>query len=122
MPGSTKSGACRKKEGQLLWYTRERLVCSQGADEPKSGSARPVALNSRCWKIFIGHSGSRHPGQRPGTGGDGLYLQAAQTELWEAVRRGKEMPETDCTEAGLAEKSKPAAGEEIRERQIGNLQ
>ena len=28
------------------------------------------------------------------------------------------MAETDCTEVGFAEKSKPAAGEKVRERQI----
>ena len=28
------------------------------------------------------------------------------------------MAEKDCTEVGLAEKSEPAAGEEIRERQL----
>ena len=57
---------------------------------------------------------SRQPKQRPGTGCDGLYLQAAQTELWEAVGGGKEMAEKDCTEVGLAEKSKPAAGKKMR--------
>ena len=46
----------------------------------------------------------------------GVYLQAAQIEFEEAVRRRKEVAEKDCTEVGLAEKSKPAAGEKIRER------
>ena len=46
----------------------------------------------------------RQPGQRPGTGGDGVYLQAAQTELQEAVRGRKEMAETDCAEVEFAEK------------------
>lgn len=35
--------------------------------------------------------------------------------------RKKEVVETNCTEVGLAEKSEAAAGEEIRERQIGIL-
>ena len=49
---------------------------------------------------------------------DDVYLQAAQTELQEAVRGRKEMAETDCTEVGLTEKSKATAGEKVRERQI----
>ena len=49
---------------------------------------------------------------------DGAYLQAAQAELWEAARGRIEVAETDCTEVGFAEKSKPAAGEKVRERQI----
>ncbi len=34
----------------------------------------------------------------------------------------KEVAEKDCTEVGVAEKSKPTAGKKARERQIGNLQ
>ena len=37
------------------------------------------------------------PGQRPGTGGYDVYLQAAQTELQEAVRGRKEMAKKNCT-------------------------
>ena len=66
--------------------------------------------------------GSRQSGQRPGTGGDDLYLQAAQAELWEAVRGRKKVAKKNCTKVGLAEKSEAAAGEEIRERQIGIYQ
>ena len=36
--------------------------------------------------------------------------QAAKAEFEEAVRRRKEVAEKDCTEVGLVEKSKPAAG------------
>ena len=54
------------------------------------------------------------PGQRSGTGGDDVYLQAAQAELWEAVRGRKEVAETDCREVGLAEKSKAAAWMEVK--------
>lgn len=68
------------------------------------------------WKIFADRRGNRQRGQRPGTGSFGIYLQAAQIEFEEAVRRRKEVAEKDCTEVGLAEKSKPTAGEEIRER------
>ncbi len=60
---------------------------------------------------------NRHHGQRPGTGGDGLYLQAAQAELWEIIRRGKEMAEKNCGEIGLAEKTKSTAREKVKERQ-----
>ena len=62
------------------------------------------------------------PGQRPGTGGYDVYLQAAQTELQEAVRGRKEVAEADCAEVGLAEKSKPTAGEKISGRQKQILQ
>ena len=54
--------------------------------------------------------GNRQRGKRPGAGGYDVYLQAAQTELQEAVRGRKEVAEKDCAEVGLAEKSKPAAG------------
>ena len=57
------------------------------------------------------------PGQRPGTGGYDVYLQAAQTELQEAVRGRKEVAEADCAEVGLAEKSKAPAGKKVRELQ-----
>ena len=43
-----------------------------------------------------------------------LYHIAAK-----AVRGRKEVAEKDCTEVGLAEKSKPAAGEEIKEIYYG---
>ena len=42
----------------------------------------------------------------------------AQIEFEEVVRRRKEVAEKDCTEVGLAEKSKPTAGEEVRKWQI----
>ena len=45
--------------------------------------------------------------------------QAAQAEFEKAVRGRKEVAEEDCTEGGLAEKSKPTAGEKVRERQTG---
>ena len=45
-----------------------------------------------------------------------ILLQAAQTELQEAVRGRKEVAEKDCAEVGLAEKSKAPAGEKVRER------
>ena len=45
---------------------------------------------------------------------DDIYLQAAQAELWEAVRGRKEVAETDCREVGLAEKSKAAAWMEVK--------
>jgi len=45
-------------------------------------------------------------------------LQAAQIEFEEAVRGRKEVAEKDCTEVGLAEKSNPTAGEEIKGQQI----
>ena len=66
--------------------------------------------------FFADRRGNRQRGQRPRTGSFGIYLQAAQIEFEEAVRRRKEVAEKDCTEVGLAEKSKPTAGEEIRER------
>ena len=47
-----------------------------------------------------------------------VYLQAAQTELQEAVRGRKEVAEADCAEGQITEKSKAAAGEKVRERQI----
>ena len=67
-------------------------------------------------RFFADRRGNRQRGQRPRTGSFGIYLQAAQIEFEEAVRRRKEVAEKDCTEVGLAEKSKPTAGEEIRER------
>ena len=48
----------------------------------------------------------------------GLYLQTAPAELQEAVRGRKKMAEKDCREVGLAEKSKPTAGEEVRGQKI----
>ena len=65
-------------------------------------------------RFFAGSRGNRQPGQRPGTGGDGVYLQAAQTELQEAVRGRKEMAETDCAEVEFAEKSKAATWTEVK--------
>ena len=62
------------------------------------------------WKIFADRRGNHQRGQRPGAGGDGLYLQAAQAELWEAVRGRKEVVEKDCTEIGFAENPKPQRG------------
>ena len=41
--------------------------------------------------------GNSQRGQRPRAGGHDVYLQAAQTELQEAVRGRKEVAETDCT-------------------------
>lgn len=41
--------------------------------------------------------------------------KAAQAELWETVRGRKEVVEKDCTEIGFAEKSKAAAGTQVRE-------
>ena len=40
------------------------------------------------------------------------------TEFGEAVRGRKEKAETDCTEAGLAEKSKAAAGAEVENNTV----
>ena len=54
-------------------------------------------------------------GQRPGAGGDGVYLQAAQAELWEAVRGRKKVAKKNCTEVGPAEKSKATTGAKVRE-------
>ena len=67
-------------------------------------------------RFFADSRGNSQRGQRPGAGGHDVYLQAAQTELQEAVRGRKEVVETDCTEVGLAEKSKAPAGEKVRER------
>ena len=39
----------------------------------------------------------------------------SKTELQEAVRGRKEVAEKDCTEVGLAEKSKATARTEVRE-------
>ena len=66
--------------------------------------------------------GNRQPGQRPGTGGYDVYLQAAQTELQEAVRGRKEVAEADCAEVRFTEKSKAPAGEKISGRQKQILQ
>ena len=44
--------------------------------------------------------------------------QAAQIEFEEAVRGRKEVAEKECTEVGLAEKSNPTTGAEVREQQI----
>ena len=48
--------------------------------------------------------GNRQREQRPGASVYGVYLQASQAELQEAVRRGKE----------VVEKSKPTEGEKMR--------
>ena len=42
-----------------------------------------------------------------------------KAEFEKAVRGRKEVAEKDCTEVGLAEKSEPAAGEEIKEIYYG---
>ncbi len=44
----------------------------------------------------------------------GVYLQTAQAEFEEAVRRRKEVAEKDCRKVGLAEKSKPAERTKIK--------
>ena len=49
---------------------------------------------------------------------DDIYLQAAQAELWEAVRGRKEVAETDCTEVGLVEKTKAAAEEKVNKEKM----
>ena len=65
-------------------------------------------------RFFADRRGNRQRGQRPGAGGDGVYLQAAQIELQEAVRGRKEVVEEDCTKIGFAEKSKAAAWTEVK--------
>ena len=47
---------------------------------------------------------------------DDVYLQAAQTELQEAVRGRKEVAEADCAEVRFTEKSKAAARQKVREQ------
>ena len=44
-----------------------------------------------------------------------ILISAAQIEFEEVIRRRKEVAEKDCTEVGLAKKSKPTAGTEVRE-------
>lgn len=69
-------------------------------------------------RFLADRRGNRQRGQRPGADGDGVYLQAAQIELQEAVRGRKEVAEKDCTEVGLAEKSKPTAGAEVENNKL----
>ena len=73
-------------------------------------------------RFLTDRRGNRQPGQRPGTGGYDVYLQAAQTELQEAVRGRKEVAEADCAEVRFTEKSKAPAGEKISGRQKQILQ
>ena len=75
--------------------------------------AHAVELGDEGQHRDVGHTLA---GQRPGTGGYDVYLQAAQTELQEAVRGRKEVAEADCAEVRFTEKSKAAARQKVREQ------
>ena len=100
----------RVERGLTLEQLAEQTHLSKSAfgsyEGDKFRTIFSVSRRTTHWKISYNHRGNRQPGQRPGTGGDGVYLQAAQIELQEVVRGRKEVTETDCTEVGLAEKSK----------------
>ena len=65
------------------------------------------ARRTTLWKIFWQTAENRQPGQRLGTGGDGVYLQAAQAELWKLSEEERKWLKRITQKSDLLKNPKP---------------